>query len=91
MVYGLNPVVGSPWNISPVLLTGLQVCVCKVGGLNPVVGSPWNISPVLGVGECLSIAPFLEKNRPRPHKGPRSIVCKEWNDTRTFAYIKSTH
>ena len=45
----------------------------------------------LRIGECPSIAPFLEKNGPRPRKGPRSIVFKEWNDTRTFAYIKSTH
>ena len=43
------------------------------------------------IGECPSIAPFLENNGPRPRKGPRSIVFKEWNDTRTFAYIKSTH
>ena len=42
------------------------------------------------IGECPSIAPFLEKNGPRPRKGPMSIVFKEWNDTRTFAYIKST-
>ena len=34
--------------------------------------------------------PFLENNGPRPRKGPRSIVFKEWNDTRTFAYVKST-
>ena len=46
---------------------------------------------LLCIGECLSIAPFLENNGPRPRKGPRSIVFKEWNDTRTFAYIKSTH
>ena len=45
----------------------------------------------LCIGECPSIAPFLENNGPRPRKGPRSIVFKEWNDTRTFAYIKSTH
>ena len=43
------------------------------------------------IGECPSIAPFLENNGPRPRKGPRSIVFKEWNDTRTFAYVKSTH
>ena len=46
---------------------------------------------VLRIGECPSIAPFLENNGPRPRKGPRYIVFKEWNDTRTFAYIKSTH
>ena len=45
---------------------------------------------VLRIGECPSIAPFLENNGPRPRKGPRSIVFKEWNDTRTFAYVKST-
>ena len=45
----------------------------------------------LCIGECPSIAPFLENNGPRPRKGPRYIVFKEWNDTRTFAYIKSTH
>ena len=44
----------------------------------------------LRIGECPSIAPFLENNGPRPRKGPRSIVFKEWNDTRTFAYVKST-
>ena len=46
---------------------------------------------ILRIGECPSIAPFLENNGPRPRKGPRSIVFKEWNDTRTFAYIKSTN
>ena len=46
---------------------------------------------LLRIGECPSIAPFLENNGPRPRKGPRSIVFKEWNDTRTFAYVKSTH
>ena len=45
---------------------------------------------LLRIGECPSIAPFLENNGPRPRKGPRSIVFKEWNDTRTFAYVKST-
>ena len=45
---------------------------------------------ILSIGECPSIAPFLENNGPRPRKGPRSIVFKEWNDTRTFAYVKST-
>ena len=42
------------------------------------------------IGECPSIAPFLKNNGPRPRKGPRPIVFKEWNDTRTFAYVKST-
>ena len=46
---------------------------------------------IVCIGECPSIAPFLENNGPRPRKGPRSIVFKEWNDTRTFAYVKSTH
>ena len=45
----------------------------------------------LCIGECPSIAPFIKNYGPRPRKGPRSIVFKEWNDTRTFAYIKSTH
>ena len=44
----------------------------------------------LCIGECPSIAPFLENNGPRPLAGPRSIIFKEWNDTRTFAYVKST-
>ena len=34
---------------------------------------------------------FLENNGPRPHKGLRSIVFKELNDTRIFAYLKSTN
>ena len=38
---------------------------------------------VLCIGECPSIAPFFENNGPRPRK--------EWNDTRIFAYLKSTH
>ena len=45
----------------------------------------------LCIGECPSIAPFLKNNGPRPRKGPRCIVFKEWSDARTFAYIKSTH
>ena len=45
---------------------------------------------LIRIGECPSIAPFLENNGPRPRKGPRSIVFKEWNDTRRFAYVKST-
>ena len=51
----------------------------------------WRHRWILCIGECPSIASFLETNGRRPCKGLRSIVFKEWNDTRTFDYIKSTH
>ena len=38
------------------------------------------------IGKCPRIVPFLENNRPRPLAGPRSIIFKEWSDTRTFSY-----
>ena len=53
-----------------------------------ILSNKVNVS--LSMGECPSIAPFLENNGPRPRKGPRSIVFKELNDTRIFACIKST-
>ena len=43
------------------------------------------------IEDCPSIAPFLKNNGPRPHKGPRFIIFKEWIDTRTSASLKSTH
>ena len=38
------------------------------------------------IGKCPRIVPFLENNGPRPLAGPRSIIFKEWSDTRTFSY-----
>ena len=60
-------------------------------GINCKYLTTYTCTQYISIGECPSIAPFLENNGPRPRKGPRSIVFKEWNDTRTFAYIKSTH
>ena len=38
---------------------------------------------ILYIGKCPRIVPFLENNGPRPLAGPRSIIFKEWSDTRT--------
>ena len=38
------------------------------------------------IDKCPRIVPFLENNGPRPLAGPRSILFKEWSDTRTFSY-----
>jgi hypothetical protein len=35
--------------------------------------------------------PRNEIMEPRPQRGPRIIVFKEWRDTRTFSNLKSTH
>jgi hypothetical protein len=43
------------------------------------------------IGECPSNSPFLKDNGAEAPKGPRSIVFKEWRDTRTFSNFKSTH
>ena len=71
-------ILGCTCNLAALVLLSVYICICL-------------LVRYIRIGECPSIAPFLENNGPRPRKGPRSIVFKEWNDTRTFAYIKSTH
>jgi hypothetical protein len=43
------------------------------------------------IGECPSNSAFLKNNGAKAPKGPRSIVFKEWRDTRTFSNLKFTH
>jgi hypothetical protein len=47
--------------------------------------------PGFCIGECPSNSPFLKNNAAEALKGPRSIVYKEWRDTRTFTNLISTH
>jgi hypothetical protein len=49
------------------------------------------VNDTLCIGECPSNSPFLKNNGAEAPKGARSIVFKEWRDTKTFSNLKSTH